>query len=162
MLQSSQNIWYLSPDKHVDSEQGLGWIAAAITAVAALVPFLVKVLKRDDWSRMDRADKEQFVKEGIIVAKQAVKTGQAKSIEEFMQQLIAQIEKNENWSTWKHRNPWAVDIIEEAETQIQTIKLQEAGLLPSGILTWVMVLSALGFAWYKREWIKSKTGLIKG
>ncbi|MFK5855788.1 MAG: hypothetical protein QM503_06630 [Bacteroidota bacterium] len=137
----------------------LGWIAAAITAVAALVPFLVKALKRDAWSKMDRAEKQQFISDGIIVAKQAVETDQAQSIEQVMQQLVSIVEKNESWSTWKHRNKWAVEMIEDAQLEIETIKNQKAGLFSSKIIGWALLFSALGFAWFKRDWIREKTGI---
>jgi len=137
----------------------LGWIAAAITAVAALVPFLVKALKRDDWSKMNREEKEQFISEGLIVATQAVKTNQAQNIEQVMQQLISQVEKNESWNTFKHRNPWAVAMIEQTQMEMDAIKVQQAGMLSNNILGWTLLLSAIGFVWFKRDWISKKTGI---
>ena len=137
----------------------LGWIAAAITAVAALVPFLVKALKRDEWSKMGKAEKEQFISDGLIVAKEAVKTGQAQSIEQVMQQLVSTVEKNESWSTWKRRNTWAVAMIEDARLEMEALKTQQAGLFSSKIIGWALLFSALGFAWFKRDWIKEKTGI---
>lgn len=160
MLKSYQNNDEQPTCYYHQGELGeLGWIAAAITAVAALVPFLVKALKRDDWSKMSKGEKEQFINEGLIVARESVKTNQAQSIEQVMQQLISQVEKNESWNTFKHRNPWAVAMIEQTQMEMDAIKVQQAGLLSGNIIGWALLLSALGFAWFKRDWIIKKTGI---
>lgn len=160
MQQQSANINEPLLCQYQQDELGeLGWIAAAITAVAALVPFLVKALKRDEWSKMKRADKEQFIIDGLIVAKEAVKTGQAQNIEQAMQHLISQVEKNESWSTWKNRNSWAVAMIEDAQLEVEASKLHQAGILSGNVLGWGLLFSTIGLMWFKRDWISEKTGL---
>lgn len=135
-----------------DRPEGLGWIATVIAAVAALVPVIVNAFSsapKDTWSGWSQAEKQEYVRQGIIAAKEMVRQGQAATVEQGMMTVIAQVELDESWEVWKQRNPTETQWIYQAETEMQAElasgNFMQASLFSGGMLGWVIGLSLAGF-----------------
>ena len=151
-MNSNQNIELrgLSGSLH---GQGLGWIATVITAVAALIPTVISMFSnpQDVWDGWSQPERENYVRQSLIAAKEAVKQGKNQSIEEFMMIAIAQVEHNDDWPTWKQKNPSFIPWMQQAQ-----IEVQQAGLISGKVIGWGLFLTALGLAWFKRDAIKQR------
>lgn len=135
------------------NSQGLGWIATVITAVAALIPTVIELFSdpQDVWSGWSQSEKENYVRQSLIAAKEAIKQGEVQNIEEFMMIAIAQVEHDEDWPTWKQKNPSFIPWMQQAQ-----IEVQQAGFGSAKVIGWGLFFAAAGFAFFKRDWIKQR------
>ena len=155
----------MSNQQYIDSligqnnPQGLGWIGILISAVASLAPLVIDAFKKppvDQWSSWDDQTKETYVRQGLKVAVNAVLTGKATSLEQVLQPIIARVELDEDWPTWKNRNPFAVHLIQQANNELAMAKqgnysthfefvdksnlpMLHAGMLSASTFTWVII-----------------------
>ena len=107
---------------NLNQPQGLGWVGILITAVASVVPMVIKAFQKppaDEWSSWSTAVKTEYVKQGLKVAANAVLSGKANDVEQVLQPIISQVELDEDWPTWKQRNPAFVKMIQQARTEIE-------------------------------------------
>ena len=132
---------------------GLGWVTAVVGLVASLVPLIIKWTKgdpQDVWSGFSSSEKIQYVNEAIVVAKEAVRQGQANTIEQSVQVLIAQVELDESWDEWKSKNQSLVVLINQAQLDIESEQKNSLASLGSGnIVLWALLFSVLGYGFYK-------------
>ena len=161
--------------KH-DSDEGLGVITALIGAIAALVPLVVKWVgnKQDQWSKWPAATKNEYVRQGLIVAADAVLKGRAQSVEQVLQPIIAQVVKKDSWQQWLSKNPYAVTMINEAKAEIAAAKnhqckkefsyvvctpgQMQAGFLGGSLSGWLIAFLLIGGIAYG---IKNKEKVFK-
>lgn len=101
------------------NQPNLGWIAAVIGLVATGVTILVSKLaeKKQGWDGWTQQEKQQFVREAIMVGKEAVRQGKAPSVEAVVQQLVSEVWPG-NWQIWKESNPTETNWIRQADQQM--------------------------------------------
>jgi len=148
-----------------NNQQGLGWVGVLVSAIAALVPLVVKAFSnndKDQWNKWDSATQLEYVRQGLKIAVNSVLTGKAQSVEQVMQPIIAKVE-SDSWMQWSTDNPMAMQLIQQAKTEIanikqgnysanyqfvdpkvlQTYKKMNAGFFSGSTTTWVIIVGLL-------------------
>ncbi len=140
------------------NRQGLGIapavIAGIIAAVVKLAPMVASWFgsgnkDNDPWNRFSAEEKREYVRQGILVAIDQYKAGNVSSIDEAMAVIIAQVETNETYATWKsaQSNAEYANMINQAQIAADQ---QQAGFGASlGIIILGVVLSVAGFGAYR-------------
>jgi len=162
-MNNSSNI--LLYGNNTKQNEGLGWVGVLVSAIAVLVPLVVKAFNendKDQWSKWDVATQMEYVRQGLKIAVNSVLTGKSQSVEQVMQPIIAKVE-SDNWMKWSIDNPRAMQLIQQAKTEIanikqgnfsanyqfvdpmvlQTYKKMNAGFFNGSTTTWVVIIALL-------------------
>jgi hypothetical protein len=93
------------------------------------------------------------------VAKEAIRQGQATTIEQTMKVLIAQVELDESWDYWKQRNERFIPMINQAQSEIDAEMAKGsslASIIGGKFLLWTLGLSVAGYGVYFFLTMKNK------
>ena len=155
-MNPQQNILSVG-ELNLNQSQGLGWVGVLIAAVASVAPMVIKAFQKppkDEWSSWDIPAKAEYVTQGLKVATNAVLSGKASDVEQVLQPIIAQVELDEDWPTWKRRNPAFVQMIQQARMEVQQAKqgnystnfqfvdsnaVAQAGMFNNSKATWIII-----------------------
>jgi len=74
-----------------------------------------------DWSAYTSMQKHEFVKNSLLAAVKMVLAGEAVNVEDVLRSAIAKVEIGESWTEWKSKNPGFVNMMHQAQHEIDIV-----------------------------------------